>query len=209
MRERGWDELDIVLVTGDAYVDHPSFGVPAIGRLLEAKRGYRVGILDVPELEDPDGSGWLRGCRPPSSGWASARAPSTRWSPTTPPRRSAPRQDVYRPGGKPGRPNRATIAYTAARGTTSPACRGDRRARGRAAPARLLRLLGGQAAPLDPGRRQGRPARVGHGRAHGGRDLAPPRAAGESLAGVPSTCELVPRPTTCPRARAWCRRSRN
>ena len=58
MRERGWDELDVLLVTGDAYVDHPSFGVPAIGRLLE-KRGYRVGILDVPELE-PDGSGWKR-----------------------------------------------------------------------------------------------------------------------------------------------------
>src|SRR4030095_11483569 len=61
MRERGWDELDVLLVTGDGYVDHPSFGVAAIGRLLEA-RGYRVGILDVPELDDPGrpGSGWER-----------------------------------------------------------------------------------------------------------------------------------------------------
>ena len=58
MAERGWDELDVLLVTGDAYVDHPSFGVAAIGRLPEAK-GWRVGILDVPELE-PDGSGWQR-----------------------------------------------------------------------------------------------------------------------------------------------------
>src|SRR5687767_12367278 len=58
MAERGWEELDVLLVTGDGYVDHPSFGVAAIGRLLEA-RGYRVGILDVPELE-PDGSGWKR-----------------------------------------------------------------------------------------------------------------------------------------------------
>src|SRR5687768_1019225 len=58
MRARGWDALDVLLVTGDAYVDHPSFGVPAIGRLLEA-HGWRVGILDVPELE-PDGSGWTR-----------------------------------------------------------------------------------------------------------------------------------------------------
>src|SRR4030095_6843441 len=58
MRERGWDELDVLLVTGDAYVDHPSFGVAAIGRLLEAN-GWRVGILDVPDLQ-PDGSGWKR-----------------------------------------------------------------------------------------------------------------------------------------------------
>ncbi len=45
---RGWDEVDIVLVTGDAYVDHPSFGVALIGRLLES-RGYRVAILAQPQ----------------------------------------------------------------------------------------------------------------------------------------------------------------
>ncbi|MEK6976865.1 MAG: YgiQ family radical SAM protein, partial [Candidatus Hydrothermarchaeota archaeon] len=47
-RERGWEELDVVLVTGDAYVDHPSFGPAVIGRVLEAG-GYRVGIMPQPD----------------------------------------------------------------------------------------------------------------------------------------------------------------
>ncbi|PIE65685.1 MAG: YgiQ family radical SAM protein [Desulfobacterales bacterium] len=47
-RERGWRNLDILLVTGDAYVDHPSFGIALIARLLESK-GYRVAILPQPE----------------------------------------------------------------------------------------------------------------------------------------------------------------
>ncbi len=47
---RGWDEIDIVLVTGDAYVDHPSFGVALIGRLLE-NNGYRVAILAQPRYD--------------------------------------------------------------------------------------------------------------------------------------------------------------
>jgi hypothetical protein len=47
MAARGWDALDVLLVTGDGYVDHPSFGVAAVARLLES-RGWRVGILDVP-----------------------------------------------------------------------------------------------------------------------------------------------------------------
>src|SRR5262245_45567419 len=58
MALRGWDELDIVLVTGDGYVDHCSFGVAVIGRVLET-HGWRVGILDVPELE-PEGRAWQR-----------------------------------------------------------------------------------------------------------------------------------------------------
>ena len=44
MKSRGWDELDFVYVTGDAYVDHPSFGHAIITRLLEA-HGYRVCIM--------------------------------------------------------------------------------------------------------------------------------------------------------------------
>lgn len=48
MEERGWDELDVVLVTGDAYVDHPSFGAAVIGRVIEAA-GWRVGILPQPD----------------------------------------------------------------------------------------------------------------------------------------------------------------
>ena len=44
----GWDSCDIVIVTGDAYVDHPSFGMAIIGRLWEAQ-GFRVGIISQPE----------------------------------------------------------------------------------------------------------------------------------------------------------------
>ena len=110
MAARGWEKLDVVLVTGDGYVDHPSFGVAAIGRLLEA-RGYRVGVLDVPELE-PDGAGWKRLPAPRlfvgvSAGTIDSMV--TNYTASRKPRRV----DVYRPGKKPGRPNRATIAYTA------------------------------------------------------------------------------------------------
>lgn len=49
---RGWKELDIVIVTGDAYVDHPSFGAAVIGRVLE-RQGYRVGIIAMPDWRDP------------------------------------------------------------------------------------------------------------------------------------------------------------
>ena len=44
----GWDECDVILVTGDAYIDHPSFGMALVGRLLEA-HGFRVGILSQPD----------------------------------------------------------------------------------------------------------------------------------------------------------------
>jgi uncharacterized radical SAM protein YgiQ len=52
MLARGWDEADVVLVTGDAYVDHPSFGVALIGRWLEA-HGYRVAVLAQPRWDSP------------------------------------------------------------------------------------------------------------------------------------------------------------
>lgn len=52
-RQRGWDAVDIVLITGDAYVDHPAFGAAVIGRVLEA-RGYRVGIIAMPDWQNPD-----------------------------------------------------------------------------------------------------------------------------------------------------------
>ncbi len=53
MAARGWSSVDVVLVTGDAYVDHPSFGVVLIGRLLESK-GFRVAILSQPRYQSPD-----------------------------------------------------------------------------------------------------------------------------------------------------------
>ncbi|CAH0539501.1 hypothetical protein VMF7928_02197 [Vibrio marisflavi CECT 7928] len=51
MDDLGWDSCDIIIVTGDAYVDHPSFGMAIIGRLLEAQ-GFRVGIISQPEWKD-------------------------------------------------------------------------------------------------------------------------------------------------------------
>ncbi|MFK5893384.1 MAG: YgiQ family radical SAM protein [Pseudomonadota bacterium] len=48
MEKLGWDSCDIILVSGDAYIDHPSFGMALIGRLLEAQ-GFRVGIIDQPD----------------------------------------------------------------------------------------------------------------------------------------------------------------
>ncbi|MEO8842943.1 MAG: YgiQ family radical SAM protein [Kofleriaceae bacterium] len=56
MDELGWDSCDIVMVTGDAYIDHPSFGMALIGRLLES-HGFRVGILDQPDWKSPRGEG--------------------------------------------------------------------------------------------------------------------------------------------------------
>ena len=53
MDRRGWDACDFVYVSGDAYVDHPSFGPAIISRLLEA-RGYKVGIIAQPDWKDPE-----------------------------------------------------------------------------------------------------------------------------------------------------------
>ncbi len=48
MEALGWDSCDVIVVTGDAYVDHPSFGMAIIGRVLEAQ-GFRVGIIAQPD----------------------------------------------------------------------------------------------------------------------------------------------------------------
>ena len=52
METRNWDAVDIILITGDAYVDHPGFGTAVIGRVLEAA-GYRVGVIAMPDWKDP------------------------------------------------------------------------------------------------------------------------------------------------------------
>lgn len=51
MLQRGWEELDVIIITGDAYVDHPSFGAAVIGRLIEAE-GFRIGIIPQPNWQD-------------------------------------------------------------------------------------------------------------------------------------------------------------
>src|SRR3990167_548069 len=53
MDELGWDSCDIILVTGDAYIDHPSFGMALVGRLLEAQ-GFRVGIISQPDWQSAE-----------------------------------------------------------------------------------------------------------------------------------------------------------
>ncbi len=53
MEQLGWDSCDVIIVTGDAYVDHPSFGMAIVGRLLEAQ-GYRVGIIAQPDWHSAD-----------------------------------------------------------------------------------------------------------------------------------------------------------
>jgi uncharacterized radical SAM protein YgiQ len=111
MVQRGWDELDILLVTGDAYVDHPSFGVPLLGRLLE-EAGYRVGILAQPDWRQRAALQILG--RPRLFAAVSAGAMDSMVNHYTAAKKPR-RNDAYTPGGVAGkRPNRAVIAYTAA-----------------------------------------------------------------------------------------------
>ena len=51
MKERGWEQADFVYISGDAYVDHPSFGMAIITRLLES-RGYKVAVIAQPDWKD-------------------------------------------------------------------------------------------------------------------------------------------------------------
>ena len=80
MLERGWDWYDILLVTGDAYVDHPSFGTAVIGRVLE-RAGYRVAVLAQPDWHS---AAAFEAMGRPELGFFSTRAISTAWWPTTP-----------------------------------------------------------------------------------------------------------------------------
>ena len=65
MQSRGWESCDFVYVTGDAYVDHPSFGHAVISRVLES-HGYRVGIIPQPDWNDPES---VRILGEPRLGW--------------------------------------------------------------------------------------------------------------------------------------------
>ena len=108
----GWDSLDILLVTGDAYVDHPSFGVPLLGRWLVG-HGYRVGIVAQPRWKD-EGQGTAdlaRMGRPRLFAGVSAGALDSMLAHYTAFRKKR-HDDAYTPGGKAGaRPNRAVIVY--------------------------------------------------------------------------------------------------
>ncbi len=111
MAARGWDELDVLFVSGDAYVDHPSFGTALLARLLEAE-GYRVGILAQPDWRNPAALHAMG--RPRLFAAISAGAMDSMVNRYTAAKKVR-NDDAYTPGGRAGaRPDRATIAYTAA-----------------------------------------------------------------------------------------------
>ncbi len=109
MKERGWTQADFVLVTGDAYVDHPSFGTAIIGRLLEA-HGFKVAILSQPDWRSADD---FRKFGKPRLGFlinsGNVDSMVNHYSVT----KNKRKRDAYSPGGKTGkRPDRAVIVYS-------------------------------------------------------------------------------------------------
>lgn len=109
MKKIGWKELDILLVSGDAYVDHPTFGIALLGRWLVA-HGYRTGIVAQPRWDCPDDM--MRMGRPRLFAGVSAGAIDSMLAHYTAFRKKR-HDDAYTPGGKAGaRPNRAVIVYS-------------------------------------------------------------------------------------------------
>ncbi len=109
MEARGWDELDVLVVSGDAYVDHPAFGPVLVARFLEA-RGYRVGFVAQPRWDRPDDV--LRMGRPRLFVGISAGNLDSMLNKLTA-QKKVRSEDQYSPGGRTGlRPNRATIVYS-------------------------------------------------------------------------------------------------
>jgi uncharacterized radical SAM protein YgiQ len=105
---RGWDAIDVVFVSGDAYVDHPSFAAALLGRVLEAE-GYRVAILSQPDWRSCDA--WRSFGRPRLCFAVSAGNMDSMLNHYTASRKVR-NDDAYSPGGQIGRrPDRATLAY--------------------------------------------------------------------------------------------------
>jgi uncharacterized radical SAM protein YgiQ len=109
MDARGWTELDILLVTGDAYVDHPAFGPILIARFLEG-RGYKVGVIAQPRWTDAEDI--ARMGRPRLFTGISAGNLDSMLNKLTA-QKKVRSEDQYSPGGRPNmRPNRATVVYS-------------------------------------------------------------------------------------------------
>jgi uncharacterized radical SAM protein YgiQ len=109
MAARGWKELDILLVSGDAYVDHPSFGAAVIGRVLEAQ-GFKVGIVAQPDWRST--ADVLRLGRPRLFVAIASGAMDSMVNHYTAAKRRR-SDDAYTPGGVAGkRPDRATVVYS-------------------------------------------------------------------------------------------------
>ncbi len=108
MRARGWDYVDVVIVTGDAYIDHPSFAMSILGRVLE-KNGFRVGILSQPNWKSVDA--WKTFGKPRLFFGISAGNMDSMINHYTA-NKKVRNDDAYSPGGKIGlRPDRATLSY--------------------------------------------------------------------------------------------------
>ncbi len=108
MAQRGWDEVDVVFVTGDAYVDHPSFAMAILGRVLEAA-GFRVAILSQPDWRSCEP--WRQFGRPRLFFGVSAGNMDSLINHYTA-NKKVRNDDAYSPGGRIGlRPDRATLAY--------------------------------------------------------------------------------------------------
>lgn len=108
MAERGWAELDFVLISGDAYVDHPGFAAAVIGRLLESK-GYRVGIIAQPDWNKVESFTILG--KPRLAALVTAGNLDSMLNKFTAAKKIR-REDDYSPGGEAGhRPDRATLVY--------------------------------------------------------------------------------------------------
>lgn len=108
MRALGWNELDVLLINGDAYVDHPSFGNVLLARWL-IRHGFRTGIVAQPNWENPDDL--LVMGRPRLFAGVSAGALDSLLAHYTAFRKKR-HDDAYTPGGKAGaRPNRACLVY--------------------------------------------------------------------------------------------------
>ena len=108
MALKGWDELDILIVSGDAYVDHPAFGPILIARFLEG-RGFKVGIVAQPKWDSP--ADIARMGRPRLFVGVSAGNLDSMLNKLTAQKKTR-SEDQYSPGGEPNmRPNRASLVY--------------------------------------------------------------------------------------------------
>jgi uncharacterized radical SAM protein YgiQ len=105
----GWDSCDIILVTGDAYVDHPSFGMAVIGRTLEAQ-GFRVGIIAQPDWQSADA---FKALGKPNLFWGVTAGNMDSMINRYTADRKIRSDDAYTPGDVGGkRPDRAAIVYS-------------------------------------------------------------------------------------------------
>ncbi|HEY5763360.1 MAG TPA: YgiQ family radical SAM protein [Rhodocyclaceae bacterium] len=108
MAALGWDSCDVVLVTGDAYIDHPSFGMALVGRLLEAQ-GFRVGIIAQPDWRSAEA---FRALGKPNLFYGVTAGNMDSMVNRYTSERKVRSDDAYTPGGAPDRrPDRAVTAY--------------------------------------------------------------------------------------------------